>query len=395
MLDFDTALSKVLESITLLPEERVPLDAALGRVLRQPLLARRPLPEFDYSAMDGYAVRSLDLSADDIRLPVVGTSSAGAAPATLQPGTTMRIFTGGPVPLGADAIVMQEDVTNDEQMARFRRRPSPGDHIRQSGEDLEQGQMALPRGVRLNAFQLGLAASLDYAELLVSQRPRLSIVCTGDELRLPGSAALPGSIPESNGIALKALARAAGADVCLCPSTTDDPAKTRLALENALGAGDVVVTVGGVSVGDRDIVRATLESLGVATVFHKVAIKPGKPLYFGTLGDKKVLGLPGNPASAQVTFALFGMPLLRALQGMEHPLPQRVDATLAAPIRQKPGRRVFHRALLEGVLVTPLDNQASGAATGMAWANALIVVSEATSSCEAGERVEVIPFREL
>ncbi len=395
MLDFDAALALVLDGVTPAALERVPLVHAAGRVLAEPLVARRPLPEFDYSAMDGYAVASADLPASGGVLPVRGVSAAGSQPGRLEPGTAARIFTGGPVPEGADAVVLQEDVTSDAQHARFTERPAAGSHIRKRGEDLAAGERTLGAGVRLNPFQLGLAASLDYAELVVTKRPNVAVLCTGDELRAPGSSGAPGSIPESNGVALAALVHAAGGVPHLCAPTSDAADATRRALENALRLAEVVVTCGGVSVGDRDIVKGCFEALGVTTVFHKVAIKPGKPLYFGKLGHQRILGLPGNPASAQVTFSLFGLPLLRALLGIRERLPLRTSARLTRAIQQKPGRRTFCRAMLEADRVTPLDNQASGATTAMAWANALIVVSEHASRCEAGSPVEVIPFAEL
>lgn len=395
MLDFDAALALLLDGVTPAAAERVHLLQAAGRVLAEPVVARRPLPEFDYSAMDGYALRSADVPSEGGALPVRSVSAAGSAPQRLEPGTAARIFTGGPIPEGADAVVLQEDVTNDGELVRFGERPAPGSHVRKRGEDLAAGQTALGAGIRLNPFQLGLAASLDYAELVVTKRPGVAVVCTGDELRAPGSAGPPGSIPESNGIAIAAMVQAAGGLPHLCVRTSDEAEATRRALENALDLAEVVVTCGGVSVGDRDIVKSTLESIGVTTVFHKVAIKPGKPLYFGKLGRRFVLGLPGNPASAQVTFSLFGLPLLRALLGMRDLLPRRVRARLTRPIRQKPGRRTFCRGTLEAGEVSPLDNQASGATTAMAWANAVIVVSEHAALCEAGSEVDVIPFAEL
>jgi len=395
MLDFDAALALLLDGVRPPAVERVLLLQAAGRVLAEPVVARRPLPEFDYSAMDGYALRSADLPSAGGVLTVRSVSAAGSAPQQLEPGTAARIFTGGPVPEGADAVVLQEDVTSDGELVRFHERPAPGSHIRKRGEDLAAGQTALAAGIRLNPFQLGLAASLDYAELVVTKQPGVAVVCTGDELRAPGSAGPPGSIPESNGVAIAAMVQAAGALPHLCVRTSDEAEATRRALANALDLAEVVVTCGGVSVGDRDIVKSTLESLGVTTVFHKVAIKPGKPLYFGRRGPRCVLGLPGNPASAQVTFALFGLPLLRALQGMRDLLPRRVRARLTQPIRQKPGRRTFCRGTFDAGEVTPLDNQASGATTAMAWANAVIVVSEHTAECEAGSEVDVIPFAEL
>lgn len=285
---------------------------------------------------------------------------------------------------------MRQDAT-----IRILQRPERGAHIRRAGEDLKQGTRALLAGTRLNAFHVGLIASLDQSEVLVAKQPQVSVVCTGDELRPPGSAGAPGSIPESNSIALASLVRGAGGIVHQCQSTTDEPAATREALSNALQFGQLVVTVGGVSVGERDIVRQTLESLGVSTRFHKVAIKPGKPLYYGLKGRQRILGLPGNPASAQVTFAMFGVPLLRALQGMTHPLPQRSQASLTHAIRQTPGRLTFQRARLQGSNVTPLGNQASGATTGMAWANALLIVPAEASRIEIGEAVEVILLDEF
>ena len=395
MLDFDSALDAVLRTALPSAHESVPLSAALGRFLCSPLVAMRPVPEFDYSAMDGYALCSSDLSDEHLELPVEGVSSAGSPPAKLERGTTMRIFTGAPIPDGADTVVMQENVKCDAGMARFTDRPGPGDNIRRRGEDLREGEQALAAGLELNAFHLGLAASLDYAELVVARRPTVGILCTGDELRLPGSTPRPGSIPESNGVALSAMVQGAGGVAHLFPSCSDAFEAARDSLTRALSLSDVLVTVGGVSVGDRDIVREALESLGVETLFHKVAIKPGKPLYFGTLGNKRILGLPGNPASAQITFALFGLPLLRALQGKAEPRPARVQAQLTRPITQKPGRRAFYRAKLEAERVTPLDNQASGATTAIAWANALVIVPETATHCNAGEFVDVIPFSEL
>ncbi len=395
MLDFDSALDAILNTALPSAQERVPLSAALGRFLCRPLIATRPIPEFDYSAMDGYALCTRDLNTEHPVLPIKGVSAAGSPLGKLEPGTTMRIFTGAPIPESADSVAMQENVESEAGVARFTKPPRPGDNVRRRGEDLETGEQALAAGVELNAFHLGLAAALDYAELVVAKKPRVGVLCTGDELRPPGSAARPGSIPNSNGVALTAMIQSAGGVPQLLPTTSDALQATRTSIAEGLERSDVLVTVGGVSVGDRDIVREALESLGVETVFHKVAIKPGKPLYFGTFGDKRILGLPGNPASAQITFALFGLPLLRALQGKADPRPARVQARLTRPIEQKPGRRGFYRAKLEGELVTPLDNQASGATTAMAWADALVILAETVGHRNAGDVVEAIPFSEL
>src|SRR5450432_1934809 len=222
MLPFDDALRLILESAPALGSERIALGLGAGRVLAEELVAHTPLPTFDYSAMDGYAVASEAFSGDGPWVfPVRGESRAGAPPSALAPGSVARIFTGAPIPASADAVVMQEDVTRDDDTARFAEHPRAGAHIRRRGEDLAEGASALARGTRLNAFQLGLAAALDLSELLVARRPRVTILCTGEELRTPGSAAKPGSIPESNGPALAALVASAGGIAELAPRVGD------------------------------------------------------------------------------------------------------------------------------------------------------------------------------
>src|SRR5450432_2554390 len=222
MLPFDDALRLILESAPALGSERIALGLGAGRVLAEELIAHTPLPTFDYSAMDGYAVASPGFEGSGPwALPVRGESRAGAPAPALVSGSVCRIFTGAPIPEGADAVVMQEEVTRDGETARLVERPRPGAHIRRRGDDLAAGANALARGTRLNAFQLGLAAALDHSELLVARRPRVTILCTGEELRTPGSAAKPGSIPESNGPALAALVASAGGIAELAPRVGD------------------------------------------------------------------------------------------------------------------------------------------------------------------------------
>lgn len=396
MLPFDEALARVLEGASVLAAERVPVGEALGRVLAQDLHASEALPPFDYSAMDGYAVHTRAFDGDGPwRLPVRGESRTGAPPPPLIDGTACRIFTGAELPAGANCVVMQEDVQRDGGDAVFRGRPSRFDNVRRRGEDLLPGALALAAGARLGPGQIGLAAALDRAEVSVARRPRVSIVCTGDELRRPGDPIRPGSIPDSNGVALAALVKTAGAHAVLAPLARDDHEATRRAIALALTQSDVLVTVGGVSVGDHDVVKSALEAAGAELAFWKVRIKPGKPLLSGRAGSTRVLGLPGNPASALVTFALFGMPLLRALQGDSHPVPGLRRLRLGAALRQKPGRRGFYRALLGPAEVTPLENQASGAPTSMAWADALIVVHEDSTGYDAGSEVDVLALADL
>jgi molybdopterin molybdotransferase len=396
MLPFDEALNRILGSAPAMPAERVPLAQGVGRVLAEDLIARSPLPGFDYSAMDGYAVARADFGGSaPWELPVLGESRAGALASQLGPGTACRIFTGAPIPEGADAVVMQEDVTRDGGMARFIAQPALGAHIRRRGEDLAAGTAALSQGTRLGAFQIGLVAAVDRDQLLVARRPRVTILCTGEELRAPGSLDIPGSIPDSNGPSLAALVRATGAEAVIAPRTGDDLKATEDAIRAALQGSDLLLTVGGVSVGEHDMVKAALANVGVELEFWKVLIRPGKPLAFGRLGQTLILGLPGNPVSAQITFALFGMPLLRKMQGDRRPVPARSRARLNSALRQNPGRTGFYRAQLQGDLAITASNQASGSAVSLAQADALLILPADSSGLAAGESIEMIRLAEL
>ena len=395
MLSFEEARDRVLGEVPSVGTERVNLRDAAGRVLAKQVAARGPFPPFAASAMDGYAVAVTSFTGQGPwTLDVTGESRVGREPAPLASGTASRIYTGAPVPAGANTVVMQEDVTRDGERVVFKIAPDRGAHIRQTGEDLAAGAVALESGVRLGAFQLALAASLDHPELVVAQRPRVTIICTGDELRAPGEPLRPGSIAESNAIGLRLLAEQAGASVSVAPLVGDDLPATRAAVERGLAGSDLLVTVGGVSVGDHDVVRPALEQAGVALGFWKVAIKPGKPLALGRAGRVRVLSLPGNPASSMVTFVLFGLPLLRAMQGDRNPLPTRLRARLASRIARKPGRLEFVRSQLsmvgEALTVVPLSNQASGAVTSMAWSDALAIVPADAATVAEGEMLEVL-----
>jgi molybdopterin molybdotransferase len=375
--------------------ERVSLDQAAGRVLAEDVRAVVPVPRHDYSAMDGYAVHSADLAGSDPwSLPVVGECRTGHPTAAFRRGAAVRIFTGAAVPLGADAVVMQENTTADGDAVVVRQAVRPGENIRRAGEDLGAGDLALVRGTRLRGFQLGLLATVDRSEVLVARAPRVGVLCTGDELRPPGSPGAPG-LAESNSVGLVALARGLGAQAAVAPLVADEPAATRRALEEAALAYDVVLTVGGVSVGDHDLVRPTLTELGAEMVFAKVAIRPGKPVLLARLGRSWILGLPGNPASALVTFAFLGAPLLRALQGDQEASPERRILRLAAPFRQGSGRLGLYRGRTRGGDVEILSNQASGASTAMAWGNCFVLVPADVRELGAGEAVEVVLHAEL
>jgi molybdopterin molybdotransferase len=294
------------------------------------------------------------------------------------------------VPDGADCVVIQENTERVGDRVRLLTAPTAGEHVRRRGEDLADGQLALASGTRLGPFQLGLAAALDRANLLVGRRPRVIVLPTGDELRPPGSPGSADTIPESNSIALGALATLAGADVEFGARLGDDLALTTELVNEALDRADVVITIGGMSVGDHDLVRPALARAGVEVDFWKVAIQPGKPFAFGRRNQSFVLGLPGNPVSAQVTFLLFGMPLLRALQGDAAPLPLPFQVELSQPLRRKPGRLGVYRARLEGRRAVLFENQSSGATNSLAFAEVLVFVPAETTEAAAGTQLDAI-----
>lgn len=381
--------------------ERVALDQAVGRVLADAIIAAKPYPEFNASSMDGYAVASVTVRAANVRLPVVGESRAGTRPPPLTAGTAMRIFTGAILPEGADAVVMQEDVVREGDYALFGKKATRWQFVRGRGEDLAEGAVALPSGLRLGASQIALCALLDRVWLPVTKRPHVAIIPTGSELRAAGEAGVLGMIPEANGVAVASMCRNVGATTTLFPPAPDIQEALDSTFAEALRAADVIVTIGGVSVGDHDMVRPTLEKLGVKTTFHKIALKPGKPLLFGQLGDRHVLGLPGNPVSALVTFAFFGAPLLRLLQGESHAFPMPARATLGKTMRHAKGRLELVRGTVrldprDGAWVAmPLPNQASGAVSTLATADTLIALPAEQDTFLEGTTVDVYSCKDL
>lgn len=396
MLNFFEARQRVLAEGKPLESEFVELSRAQGRVLARELTAGDPLPPFDYSAMDGYAVRAEDVnrrSRDG--LPVVGECRAGDTATELAEGTVMRIFTGAPLPRGADAVVIQENADLRGGVVYLSGGARPYDNVRRAGDDLESGALALAAGTRLGPFQLGLCAALDQAGVFVSRRPRVRLFATGSELRPPGSPKAPGKIPESNSVALSALAAAAGAEVRLDETVADDLERTTQAFRHCLGSCDLLVTVGGVSVGDHDLVRPALEAAGATLGFWKVAIKPGKPLTFGRAGNTLVLALPGNPVSAQITFALFGVPLLRTMQGDASAVPAFTRVVIEQPLTQKAGRLGLYRARLRGRHAEVAQNQASGSTFSLAHADALVCMPADMERCEAGSELDAILLRDI
>ncbi len=386
-----------LADVAPLPAERVPLAAALGRAVAADLVADRDLPAFEAATMDGYALRAADASRAGTRLPVAFEVFAGApATAPLPPGTCCRIFTGGALPEGADAVEQQEEVRRSGAAAVFARPAVRGRFIRPRGSDVPRGRVALAAGSQVDPGTIGLAAGLGLSELPVHRRPRVAILPTGDELVPVGRTPAHGRIVETNGHALSAAVRDAGAEPLLLPAAGDEPAALRRALDAAAGA-DVLVTTGGVSVGARDAVRATLRAAGARLHFWRVALRPGKPFTFGRWGRTAVFGLPGNPTSALVTFELFARPALRALAGLRGTGRLRVEARLGAAQEKPAALEVYLRARLEtvrgGLVAIPLRSQTSGDLSSSAGLDALAVLPAGRIRLARGARVQVVVLR--
>lgn len=396
LLPVDEALERILDGVKPLGEEMVPLARADGRILARPLPALRTQPPFDASAMDGYAVRSADLDAVPAVLAIIGDAVAGRRfSGQVAAGQAVRIFTGAPVPHGADAILIQENARpagagRIEALAGV----GPGRHIRRAGLDFAEGDPVLAEGKPLNAPMIGLAAAAGHALLPVARRPLVAVLSTGDELVPPGAPCGPDQIVASNGFAVAALARSEGATVRDLGIVGDDRAAIADAVHDAQKAGaDILVTLGGASVGEHDLVRAALADAGLALDFWKIAMRPGKPLMFGRLAAMRVLGLPGNPVSSLVCAHLFLRPLIARLGRRPH-APDLRGAILTAPLRANDERRDYIRASVaagpDGLLATPFPLQDSSMLTTLAAANALIVREPAAAAAAAGERCQVL-----
>jgi len=389
VIGFDEAAALVAGAAKPLGTETVALGEAKGRVLAAPVIAQVDAPPADVSAMDGYAVRTADLPG---RLVPVGESFPGRGhDAPLEAGQCVRIFTGAPVPEGADRIIIQEEVRRDGDTALFET-PGPARHIRARGSDFARGDVLLAPGRLIDARALVAAAGADLAEVEVWRRPRLVIIGTGDELVAPGSArATPGAIPESVSLGVAALAEDWGAHVVARKRLSDDlPVLEREAAE-ALAMADVVVVTGGASVGERDFAKAMFEPAGLDLIFSKVAIKPGKPVWLGRVGETLIIGLPGNPNSALATARLLLAPLLAGLAGRAPVLHWR-QAKLAEPIGATGNRETFYRAVGAGDAVRLLSNQDSGAQSTLAAADLLVRRAAGAPAAAAGELVDVIDF---
>jgi molybdopterin molybdotransferase len=398
MLSVREAQARVLDGFRPLPSEWLPLAKALGRVLAGDLRARRDQPPAPVSAMDGYAVRAADLEEPGRPLEVIGQAPAGHPfPGPLAPGQAVRIFTGGVMPEGADAVAIQENAERDGSLVRFTRGVRVGEFVRPAGLDFPAGWTGLAAGTVLGPRELGLAAVMGHAFLPVRRRPRVGILATGDELRWPGESPGPGEIVSSNSTALAAMVTLWGGEPVDLGISRDEPAALAASLAQVEGL-DALVTSGGASVGDHDLVQDALGVRGLSLTFWKIAMRPGKPLIFGRLGTTPVLGLPGNPVSSAVCAILFLRGGMRRGLGLDPALP-REQAVLARALPANDTREDYMRArYVDGPDARPRRVEAAGRQDSsmfatFAKADALVVRPPHDAAREAGEAVEVIDLR--
>ena len=403
MLSVEEARRRVLDGLRPLPAEVVPLPDAWGRVAAAPLHARLDNPPRDISAMDGYAVRSAD-AVRDAQLRLIGEAPAGHPfDGRIGPGDCVRLFTGSVMPDGADCVLIQENAVRRERSVMVSAPVAAGRHIRRRGQDFTAGDVVVAAGRRLGARDIGVAAAGNHAWVSVHRRPRIALLATGDELALPGDPIPAGGVVNSNTPMLAAMIRAGGGEPVLLPLVRDDADAIARAIDGLAGI-DMLVTVGGASVGDYDLVQAGLAARGLTVDFWKIAMRPGKPLMHGHVGQGgtrvPVLGLPGNPVSALVCSLLFLMPALLVLSGEPAAAPELERAILGADLAENDGRADHLRASLVpgpdgGFVATPFPRQDSGMLRRLAACEALVVRAPHAPACAAGEPVEILRLDRL
>jgi molybdopterin molybdotransferase len=395
------ALAAILGGSEPLDEEMATLDSAHLRTLSRDVAARRTQPPQAMSAMDGYAVRAADARQVNARLKVIGEVAAGRPfDRALGEGEAARIFTGGVIPYGADAVVIQEDTVAEGNTVTVTEAAIAGRHIRPAGVDFRQGDVLLKAGNRLTDRDLSLAASMNYPELPVRRRPRVALLATGDELVMPGNEPGPGQIVYSNGYALRALMRSEGAETIDLGVAADTMAATTAGIRAARDAkADILVTTGGASVGDHDLVKKALDAEDVAMAFWKIAMRPGKPMMHGRLGAMRVIGVPGNPVSSYVCTFLFVVPLIRALLGNTRLHHRRESALLGRDLGPNDVREDYLRAVIEaradGTLVAnPVDKQDSSLLANLSRSQGLVIRAPFAPAARAGSACEILRLPE-
>lgn len=397
LISVDDAINHLIaRARTVADSQTVALADSLDRVLAIDYSVPADVPPADNSAVDGYAVRAGDLSEATV-LPVSGRVAAGETPGSHQPGTAVRIFTGSEIPSGADSVVMQERVTVTDDGITINVPVSEGQNIRRQGQDLARGELALAKGTKIRPQEMGLLGSIGVADVTVYAKLKVAILTTGDELVDPGQTLGPGQIYNSNRYTLLGLLAKAGCEVVLCETLRDSREATRSTLERAAAEADLIITSGGVSVGEEDHVRVVLEESGGLSLW-RMAMKPGKPLAFGSIGGTPVLGLPGNPASVLVTFLVAGMPLIRACQGRTATSSHGELMPAGFSVETPSVRREFVRARKgtgdNGPVVHASPNQSSGVLSAACWAEGLAVVPE-NNTLGIGDTITYYSFAEL
>jgi molybdopterin molybdotransferase len=399
LIEYPEAERLVLEHVSRLPVAYVPLVEAQRLALAESVRARFDSPPFDNSAVDGYAVRSADAEAGR-SFKVVDEAPAGRpASRSIGEGEAIKIFTGGVIPGGADAVVMVENTTGWGEEFELRKGASAGQNVRRSGEDVRGGDVILEAGTEIGPPEIALAATQGYGELPVYRRPKVVVLSTGTELVEPGARDLePGEIYDSNSFAVIAQSREIGAEASRVSAASDDAEVLRDAVREALETADVVVTSGGVSVGEKDLVKGTMLELGVEQVFWGVKFKPGKPLFFGVRDDVRLFGLPGNPVSAMVCFELFVRPALMRMMGRADKGRPRIEVYFEEDVKNQFGRMHAMRVSLErtqrGWLARSAGAQGSGLVSSLTRADALALVGPESGGVRAGDPVEAIVLRE-
>ena len=398
MIPVQEARQRILTAFKPLPPVLVPLGDALSRVLSEDVVARVTQPPTAMSAMDGYAVRAADVATVPATLRQIGAAPAGGAfEGTVGPGECVRIFTGGPMPRGADAVVIQEDTTADGAHITVREGVKPGRYVRPAGLDFKAGDVGIRAGRVLNARDIGFAAAMNHPWLKVVRKPRVAIISTGDEVVLPGDPLGPNQIVSSNGPALAAFVTAAGGEPVNLGIAPDSASALQAMADGARGA-DLLVTTGGASVGDHDLVRSALGAHGLVLDFWQIAMRPGKPMIFGRIGDTPLLGLPGNPVSSLVCALVFLRPALNRMLGLPEPgAGERPTAQLGRDLEANDRREDYLRAKLTTdtagrLIATPFEKQDSSMLSLLAHADCLVIRPPHAPAAKAGDTVEIVPL---
>ncbi len=390
MITVTEALDAIFKLVEPLGTEDVPLADAAGRILAQPVTATRLQPPFAASAMDGYALNGVEADPEAM-FRVIGESAAGHGfDGQVGPGECVRIFTGAPMPDGTDRVIIQEDVDRKGDLITLARKLDKGPHVRPAGADFAPGD-TIPAPRILSPADLALAAAMNVPELTVTRKPVVALLATGDELVMPGEEPGPDQIIASNSFGLKALIEANGGHARMLPIARDNAANLRMAFDLASDA-DLIVTIGGASVGDHDLVGDVAADMGMDQSFYKVLMRPGKPLMAGRLGDAVMIGLPGNPVSSMVCGHVFLVPALRALLGLGTAAAPRKSATLAAPVAANGPREHYMRARVDDDQITIFDSQDSALLSVLAQANALAIRPASDPARDAGAQLDYLPI---